>query len=65
MSVQPAFDAGQLRKSQMKFAMAVSDNRHYLVYEIMRFCGKNGVPSAFVQRIFDELVGSADALSIK
>jgi serine/threonine-protein kinase HipA len=67
MSVQPAFDAGQLRKNQMKFAMAVGDKRHYLVYEIMprhfvETAVKSGVPSAFVQSIFDELVGSADAV---
>jgi serine/threonine-protein kinase HipA len=68
MSVQPAFDAGQLRKNQMKFAMAVGDNRHYRVYEIMprhfvETAAKSGVPSAFVQSIFDELVGSADAVT--
>jgi serine/threonine-protein kinase HipA len=67
MSVQPAFDAGQLRKNQMKFAMAVGDNRHYLVYEIMprhfvETAAKSGVPSSFVQSIFDELVGSADTV---
>ena len=67
MSVQPAFDAGQLRKNQMKFALAVGSNRHYLVYEIMprhfvETAAKSGVPSAFVQSIFDELAGSADAV---
>ncbi|HEY7316588.1 MAG TPA: type II toxin-antitoxin system HipA family toxin [Candidatus Binatia bacterium] len=67
MSVQPAFDAGWLRKNQMKFAMAIGDNRHYLVYEIMprhfvETAAKSGVPSAFVQSIFDELVGSADTV---
>jgi serine/threonine-protein kinase HipA len=67
MSVQPAFDARQLRKNQMKFALAVGDNRHYLVYEIMsrhfvETAAKSGVPSDFVQSIFDELVESADAV---
>ena len=67
MSVQPGFDAGQLRKNQMKFALAVGDNRHYLVYEIMprhfvETAAKSGVPSAFVQTIFDDLVESADAV---
>jgi serine/threonine-protein kinase HipA len=66
MSVQPAFDAGQLRKNQMKCAMAVGDHRHCLVYKIMprhfmETAAKSGVPSSFVQSIFDELVGSADA----
>jgi serine/threonine-protein kinase HipA len=64
MSVQPAFDAGQLRKNQMKFALAVGDNRHYLVYEIMprhfgETAAKSGFPYSFVQRIFNELVESA------
>jgi len=67
MSVQPAFDAGQLRKNQMKSAMAVGNNRHYPVYEIMprhftETAAKSGVPSSFVQSIFEELVGSADAV---
>jgi serine/threonine-protein kinase HipA len=67
MSVQPAFDAGQLRKNQMKFAMAVGNNRHYLVHEIMPrhfvdTAAKNGLNSAFVQSTFDELVESADAV---
>ena len=67
MSVQPAFDARQLRKNQMKFALAVGDHRHYLVYEIMsrhfvETAAKSGVPSVFVQSICDELVESADAV---
>jgi serine/threonine-protein kinase HipA len=67
MSVQPAFDARQLRKNQMKFAMAVGDNRHYIVSEIMprhfvETAAKSGVPSAFVQSIFDELVGSTNVV---
>ncbi len=67
MSVQPAFDAGQLRKNQMKFAMALGDNRHYRVCEIMprhfvETAAKGGVPSSFLQSIFDELVGSIDAV---
>jgi serine/threonine-protein kinase HipA len=67
MSVQPAYDAGRLRKNQMKFAMAVGDNRHHRVYEIMprhfvETSAKGGVPSSFLQSIFDELVGSIDAV---
>jgi serine/threonine-protein kinase HipA len=64
MSVQPAFDAGQLRKNQLKFAMAVGDNRHYLIHEIMprhfvQTAAKSGIPSSLVQTIFDELMESA------
>jgi len=35
MSTQPLFDAGWLRRNQMCFAMAVGDNRHYRVHDIM------------------------------
>ena len=61
MSVQPAFDAGQLRRNQMKFALSVGDNRHYVVYEIMprhfvQTAAKSGVPASLVQSIFDELL---------
>jgi serine/threonine-protein kinase HipA len=61
MSVQPAFDAGQLRRNNMKLALAVGDNRHYVVYEIMprhfvQTAAKSGIPASLVQTIFDELL---------
>jgi serine/threonine-protein kinase HipA len=61
MSVQPAFDARQLRRNQMKLALAVGDNRHYVVHEIMprhfvQTAAKSGIPESLVQRIFDEVL---------
>lgn len=35
MSAQPAFDARQIRKNQLKLAMCVGDNRHYTVDKIL------------------------------
>jgi serine/threonine-protein kinase HipA len=66
MSVQPAFDAGQLRRNNMKLALAVGDNRHYAVYEIMprhfvQTAAKSGIPSFLVQTIFDELLQAEQA----
>ena len=61
MSVQPAFDAGQLRRNNMRLALAVGDNRHYVVYEIkprhfVQTAAKSGIPASLVQTIFDELL---------
>lgn len=35
MSAQPNYDAGQLRKRQLKLAMAVGENRHYPLHNIL------------------------------
>jgi serine/threonine-protein kinase HipA len=61
MSVQPAVDAGQLRRNQMKLALAVGDNRHSVVHEIMprhfvQTAARSGIPAAVVQGIFNELL---------
>jgi serine/threonine-protein kinase HipA len=61
MSVQPAVDAGQVRRNQMKFALAVGDNRHYVIQEIMprhfvQTAAKSGIPASVVRTIFDELL---------
>jgi serine/threonine-protein kinase HipA len=66
MSVQAAFDAGQLRRNQMKLALAVGDNRHYVVYEIMprhfvQTAARSGAPASLVQTIFDELLEAEQA----
>ena len=70
MSVQPAFDAGQLRRNNMKLALAVGDNRHYVVYEIMprhfvQTAAKSGIPASLVQTIFDELLEAEQAAITK
>jgi len=61
MSVQPAVDAGQLRRNQMKLALAVGDSRHYVVHEIMprhfvQTAARSGIPASVVQGIFNELL---------
>jgi serine/threonine-protein kinase HipA len=70
MSVQPAFDTNQLRRNQMKFALAVGDNRHYVLYEIMprhfmQTAAKSGVPTCLVQSIFDELMEAQETVMNK
>jgi serine/threonine-protein kinase HipA len=66
MSVQPAFDAGQLRRNQMKLALAVGSNRHYVVHEIMprhfvQTAAKNRIPDSLVQSIFEEVLEAEQA----
>jgi serine/threonine-protein kinase HipA len=61
MSVQPAVDASQLRRNKMKLALAVGDNRHYVVHEIMprhflQTAAKSGIPASVVQSILNELL---------
>jgi serine/threonine-protein kinase HipA len=50
----------------MKFALAVGDNRHYVIQEIMprhfvQTAAKNGLPASIVQAIFDELLQAEEA----
>ena len=66
MSVQPALDAGQLQRKQMKMALAVGQNRHYVVTEIMprhfeQTPAKSGIPASVVRSIFDEILESGQA----
>ncbi|HEY3165768.1 MAG TPA: type II toxin-antitoxin system HipA family toxin, partial [Candidatus Binatia bacterium] len=60
MSVQPAVDASQVRRNQMKLALAVGENRNYVVHEIMprhfqQTATRSGIPASVVQGIFSEL----------
>ena len=60
MSTQPVFDAGQLRRNQMRLAMSVGDNRHYRVHDIMprhflQSATKSGMPDYAVTDILDQL----------
>lgn len=61
LSTQHLLDNGQLRRNQMKLAMAVGDNRHYRLHEIMprhflQTAKTAGMPAADVQAIFDVLI---------
>jgi len=51
---------GQLRRSQMRLAMSVGDNRHYRVHDIMprhylQSAAKAGMPGLAVTDIIDQL----------
>jgi serine/threonine-protein kinase HipA len=64
MSAQPALDAGQLRRNRMRLALAVGENRHYAVHEIvprhfMQTAAGSGVPEALVREILTELAEAA------
>jgi serine/threonine-protein kinase HipA len=66
MSVQPAFDAGQIRRNNMKLAFAVGDNRHYVISEIMprhfeQTAAKSGVSVSLIQALFTELLEAEQA----
>jgi serine/threonine-protein kinase HipA len=65
MSAQPNVDAGEIRHNAMKLAMAVGDNRHYGINEIvprhfLQTAASCGVPASLVQGILDEIENDAD-----
>jgi serine/threonine-protein kinase HipA len=65
MSAQPNVDAGQIRHNRMKLAMAVGDNRHYVIDDIvprhfLQTAARAGVPAALVQGILDEIANDAE-----
>jgi serine/threonine-protein kinase HipA len=60
LSTQHLFDNGQLRRGQMKLAMAIGDNRHYRLHEIiprhfLQTAKAAGMPEADVHAMFDAL----------
>jgi serine/threonine-protein kinase HipA len=60
MSTQPLFAAGQLRSNQMRHAMAVGDNRHYRLHEILprhfhQTAAQIGMAEAVMTGILDEI----------
>jgi serine/threonine-protein kinase HipA len=66
MSVQPALDAGQIRHNKMKLAMAVGDNRHYVVMRIApRQFAQTGAASGLsadaIQQMLEELADTGTA----
>lgn len=66
MSVQPNFDAGQFRQRQLKMAMAVGKNRHYVVNEIMprhflQTAAASSMGESIVREIFEELLDRGEA----
>lgn len=61
MSEQPNLDAGQIQRNKMKLALAVGDNRHYVIESIVprhfrQTAKKCGVSTSLMDEIFGELV---------
>jgi len=64
LSVQPNFDAGRIRHTQMRLAMAVGTSRHYRVDEIAprhflqtaRLCD---IPAAVAEGVLEEIADTA------
>jgi serine/threonine-protein kinase HipA len=57
MSTQPLFDTGQVRRNQMRLAMAVGDNRHYRIHDIMpRHFAQTMVRAGTHQTVIPEIV---------
>lgn len=73
MSAQPNYALGRIRRNQKKLAMAVGNNRHYVVHEIMprhfvQSAETAGIPTEQVQEVFQNLeqtIQSALACSIR
>lgn len=66
LSAQPSLDAGQIVRNRMKLAMAVGDNRHYQVDDIVprHFLQSGlagGLGDAGVRTVFDELLTNGPA----
>jgi len=63
MSAQPNLDASELRHSQMKFAMAVGDSRHYVLRTIRphhfeQTTARAGIARSRLVTIFEEIIAA-------
>lgn len=66
LSVQPNFDAGRIRRTQMKLAMAVGTSRHYRLDEItprhfLQTAKLCDIPEKTAIVVLEEIAQSADA----
>lgn len=66
VSAQPSADAGQIRRNQMKLAMAVGDSRHYVIDTIaprhfVQTAAKAGIGALTVQGLLDDIATRAPA----
>lgn len=60
MSLQPNFDAKQIKRNRMKLAMSAGDNRHYVIDTIRprhfaQSAKQAGMPASVVQEVMNEL----------
>ena len=65
LSAQPSVDAGQLRENGFKLALAVGDNRHYVINTIfprhfVQTAARGGLPALAIDEICGELVEAAE-----
>lgn len=65
ISAQPSVDSSQIRHNQFRLAMAVGDNRHYILKTIsarhfIQTANRAGIGNEVVDSIFDELRGIAE-----
>ena len=65
MSAQPSVDAGQLRQDKFKLALAVGDNRHYVIGRISprhfaQTAAREGIPALAIDEICGELAEGAE-----
>ena len=65
MSAQPAVDAGKIRRNQYKFALAVGNNRHYVMSTILprhfvQTAERSGVEASVIEEICAEVIESAE-----
>ena len=66
MSAQPLYDAKQIRRNEMKFAMAVGNNRHYRLDIIrprhfVQTAVRHGIPRNDIHQVFAEITERADS----
>ena len=66
MSAQPSVDAGQLRENAFRLALAVGDNRHYVIDTILprhfaQTAAREGFPALAIDEICRELSEEAES----
>lgn len=66
MSVQPNYAAKKLRRNQFRMAMAIGDNRHYVMDEILprhfrQSAKAAGLPEQDLRTVIDELTSGLDS----
>ena len=66
MSVQPNFESNKLRRNDFRMAMAVGDNRHYVIDEILlrhfrQSAKATGFPQSDLEEIFTSLATDFDS----
>lgn len=63
LSAQPNMDAGQIRRNQMKLALSVGDNRHYVIERILprhfqQTAKRCGIAESMIDDILEEMLGA-------